>query len=286
MKRSHHGRERALGARKGAFSLIEVLVAAAVLSMLLVLMFQIVNGILQSTNTQNQQMEAVAGARRVLDVLSADLQHAVVGEDTAILVGSTAENPTNLAFLTTRRGPSRSTGHRFLAVSYATNGSNQIIRNYDTVDFQKKGLLDATTNVLSNSILASGILAFQARAVTDNTNYGFTNAPEPNWASTNTDDSGLPSYNGHSGVPGFNVLITGSPNFASGFTNKTHAIEVWIASVDEKDFSILTNSGKLANLQGVFSGDPAGWREIVDAADIPGKVKSGIRILNKTIPVP
>jgi len=269
--------------RKDAFTLVELLTATAILSLLLVLMFQIVSEILQSTKVQNQQMESVAAARRALDVMACDLQNAVVGEDVSILVPSGPG--TNLfSLMAYRKGPNGGDAtNRFLAVSYSTNGSDQLFRSYGSVDYSQTNFLTASyaTNTPPYP-LASHILGVEVLAVTESTNYPLTNAPEANWA-TNAYNNTNPNT-----PDGFNALITTKPNFASGLTNRTYALQVWIAAVDEQNYALLTNTGKLDVVKAALANasDPSGWRDAVDAASIPTPSKSGIRILDKTITLP
>jgi len=263
-----------------AFTLIELLTAMTVLALILVLMSQVVGGLLQSTRTQTQQMNGIAAARRALDVMATDFQNAVVGENAAILVPDAGG--TNLfAFLTTRQGPAGS-NPRFLAVRYATNSQNQLVRAYDAVGFTATDLIAAAPAASSPvEPLVRGLLAIQAAAVADGTNYYWlTNAPTANWATN--------SYNGSTLPAGFKALLTTGPSFSSALTNRTRAIEVWVAAVDEQEFERLRASSTLSLVQSLLNGSPTGargWRSAIDAAALPAQTKSAIRILNKTIPV-
>lgn len=263
-----------------AFTILELLTAMAVLALVLVMLVQVVNGVLQSTRTQNQQMNSVAAARRAISVITADLQNAVVGENAAILVpDGTSSNL--FVLLTSRRSASTAANPRFLAVSYATNGSNQLIRSYGSVDFSQADLLSATTNgtnVIPVEPLAKGVLAIQARAMADGTNvYALTNAASSNWATTN--------YNGLPPPAGFKALLTHAGAFSSALTNRTRAMEIWIAAVDDQNYQLLISSGNLPVVLGAMGSDPTAWRSAIDATAIPSQAKSGIRILNKTIPL-
>jgi type II secretory pathway pseudopilin PulG len=268
-----------------AFTLVELLVAMAVMAMLLVLMLQVINGVLMSSRTQNQQMESTSNARLALDVLTGDLQNAVIGGNAAILVPDGSSSSSNLiTLLTSRLQPSGSSpgNHRFLAVAYSTNSSNQIFRSYGSVDFTQSNLLQNITTYATNTPdtpLAQGILAIQIRALGDGTNsYGVSSSSSSNWATNN--------YNGWTPPVGYQALITRLPTFASGMTNRTHSLQVWIASVDSQNYKILTRSGNLTTaLSSLSSPDPTTWRTNVDAAAIPAPAKSGIRILTKTIPI-
>ncbi len=253
------------------FTLLELLTAMAVLAMILVMMLQVVNGILQSTKTQNQQMDSVGAARRMLDVMESDLRQAIVGENAAVLVNA---NSPGLAFLTDRRGPAGSTGHRFLAVRYALTNSTQFSRSYGSVGFTNTDLLAGALATSTNSVLADGILGFQIRVKSDSTNRVSTSAPSANW-STN-------SYNGASTPTGWNALITGSPSFATGLTNRAQSLQIWVAAVDKQSLQLVD----IASAQAAFGADPTAWQANVDASSLPAPVKSSIRILTKTLALP
>jgi len=257
-----------------AFTILESLVAMAVLAMILVLMVQVVDGIMRSTRVQSQQMDSVAAARRALDTMLTDIQSAVTGENSAILAPTGAS--TNLfALLTTRRGMSGAADHRFLAVTYSLNPSNQIVRSYGSVNFAQTNLLASAINTTVSSPLSSGVLAVQIRALADGANaYSITSSPTANWA-TNV-------YNGLPVPPGYQALLTQSPTFSSSLTNKVRAVEIWIAAVDAQNYQLLSDAGNLSAVQSLLAGDPSTWRSAIDSAAIPGQTKLGIRILNKS----
>jgi len=256
-----------------AFTILELLVAMTVLAMILVLMVQVVDGIMKSTKTQSQQMDSVAAARRTLDIMLTDIQSSANGEASAILVP--AGTSTNLlALLTTRRGMSGAPNHRFLSVAYSTNANNQIIRSYGSVNFSQTDLLTAATTTTESSPLASGVLAVQVRALGDGANiYPIANTPTNNWA-TNV-------YNGVPVPTAYQALLTPSPAFSGALTNKTRALEIWIAAVDVQNYQLLGSAG-IATLAPLFTNDPSTWRAAIDAAAIPSPAKSAIRILNKS----
>ncbi len=270
--------------RGAGFTLIELLVASAVMALLLALMLQVINGVLMASRTQNQQMESTSSARLALDVMGVDLQQAVVGGNATILL------PTNpgakiLALLSTRLRPSSATdaGHRFLAIAYSTNSSNQLFRSYGSVPFTESNLIGNLTNYPTNTPvepLAGGVLAIQIQALGDGTNsYPITNSTTNNWATNN--------YNGWSPPAGYTALLTHTPDFGTGLTNRTHSLQVWIASIDNRNYRLLSLANKLSTAQNALnSSDPTTWRSNIDAAAIPAQTKSGIRILTKTIPVP
>ena len=245
--------------------------------MIMVMLQQVVSGILQSTRMQTRQMQSVEYARRALDAMDADLRKAVVGDNAAVLV---AASEPKLAFLTQRRGTNGATGHRFLAVTYATNAAQQLVRGYASVDFGKTDLLAACTNAAASSVVADGIIGFKINVVTcPGAEKASTATPSPNWATNN--------YNGAAVPAGFNALVTPSPAFASGLTNRARTLRVWIAAVDDQNLDLLSNTSLLNTALAAIAGeaDPAKWRAAIDASSIPPQTKSGIRILTKTIPL-
>ena len=260
------------------FTILEVLVASAILAVILVIMLQVTHGIMQATLIQNQQMYSVASARRAMDVMAMDIEQGVVGNNAAIL----ASSATNLVLLTSRGGPAGSAGHRFLAVSYSKNGTD-FFRSYGSVAFTTSAtdLLAAATNstTIPAEPLAKGILGLSIRALADASNaYDISGAAAANWATN--------SYNGMTPPAGFQAIITATPSFASGLTNRTRALEVWIAAVDEQNLKILGDTSTLGAAQAALGSEPALWRDQIDAASIPAQTKAAIRILKKTIPTP
>jgi prepilin-type N-terminal cleavage/methylation domain-containing protein len=261
------------------FTLLEVLVAAAVLGLVMALVLQIVNALLQSTSGASRQMESTAAARRALDTMATDLQKAVVGENAAILVP--AGTGADLFAAVTHRRPPAGQSARFLAVRYFTNAQNELHRAYAPVADNATDLLGAVTNAATtNPPLAAGILAVAVRALGDGTNsYPVTDAPAANWADA--------TYNTFAVPGGYKALLTTGPGFSAGLTNRTRALEVWMAAADARTLDLLTNTSKLATLNSSLDpANPQDWRAAIDAADIPPAAKSAVRVLNRTIPVP
>ena len=262
------------------FTILEILVACAVMAMILVIMVQVVNGILKASSMQNQQMDSVASARRALDVMSVDIERAVVGNNAAILAPDTAS--VNLfALLTARGAPSGSANHRILAVTYSTNSNLQLYRSYSSGNYSQPNLLNLAGNATTTPMepLAKGILAISVKALADGTNsYDLSSAATANWATN--------SYNGITPPSGYKALITTTPSFAASLTNRTRALDIWVAAVDDQNLLILNDTGNLSAAQGVLGADPTTWRAGIDSAAIPSQTKSAIRILRKTIPIP
>ena len=273
-------KEACVDMQPNAFTLTELLIAMAVLAIILVMLLQVVNGIVSSTRIQTQQMESIASARRALDTISVDLKNSVINENAAILIPNSTNNGTLFNLLTSRRGEAGTTNHRFLAVSYSTDSSNNLLRKYGSVTLEQTDFLNATATAPTNGTdpLASGILAIQVRAIADGTNsYSFRDSPSANWATNayNSTTANTP--------PTFNAILTTGPTFASGLTNRTRAIEIWIAAVDDQNYQLLEAVNGLATSQSAMGANPNLWRAELDSANIPAAAKSGIRILNKTI---
>jgi prepilin-type N-terminal cleavage/methylation domain-containing protein len=255
--------------KERAFTLIEVLVATAVLALILVMMLGVTNGILSSTRAQNQQMDSVASARRALDVLTSDIGAAVIGPSSSILLPSVAS--TNLlALVAQRRGPDSAGSPRFLAVRYSTN-SDALYRSYDAVSFASTDFLNpaagaATTT--STNPLAPGILAVR-----------ILEKGVVGTSATNT-------YAGFPVPVGWSALATPASPLGASVTNRTRALEIWVTAIDPQGLSLLTNSGQLATAKSLLGSDPTHWRAAIDASDLSSATKSALRVLNKTVSLP
>lgn len=157
---------RSFGIR--AFTLIELLAAMAVLALVLAFLVQLSSQTMTATRSSHQQMEASQKGRVVLDSLSADLANLVAQNGLGILVKEGGGN-VELAFLTRSRGP-KGSATRFLAVAYVLNG-NELQRKTAPIDWGAIVLpdsaLQAVTSPSSTSVLATGILRFNATATLD-----------------------------------------------------------------------------------------------------------------------
>jgi len=244
----------------------------AVLALILVLLLQVVNGILQSTQTQTRQMDSVAAARRVLDVMETDFSKAVLGNNAAILVRLDPDAP-SLAFLSERRGPAAD--HRALAVRYELEDPARFVRAYGSVDFETVNLLDAAVNDATiRPALADGILAFQIRFL-DNSGVEIDSG---SLAAPLVEDS----LNGFVAPSGWKALRTHGNAAPTEAEEHVSSLQIWIAAVDEQNLGIVDPE----QVRGIFGGDPTSWRTSVDSStELPARVKSGIRILTKTIPL-
>lgn len=265
-------------------TLPELLVAIAVLSLLLVLIFQVIEQVLHVTQSQELKIEGVSSGRRLLDVMAVDLENAVIGSDATVIAPTSATNVI-LAMLCNRRAPTSGTAARFLAVKYLLDSSNRVYRSYGSVGFTRTNLMEAALNASTNPVtnaaipLASGILALQARAFTAKTNYPVSSVPSSNWAVTN-------SYRGYAVPSGCNALVTTSSGYGASLTNCTRSLEISVAAVDSADYALIRSTGYLASVKSALAGDPIGWKVALDTIAMPPRIKSAIRILQKTTPLP
>ena len=92
-----------LSKKSPAFSLLELLVAVSVLSILLVILLNIVQGATNLWRTSENKVEAYREARAALQVMSSDLRNALASTNTSFFRTNISGYPsaTNLAFLTT-----------------------------------------------------------------------------------------------------------------------------------------------------------------------------------------
>lgn len=276
---------RALTSR--AFTLLEVLTSTAVLAIVLVMMFQVTDGIQRSTRLQNQQMDSVAAARRALDVIVADLQTAVIGPFSALLGNTTASSGAKFAVLTSRRGPSGAAGHRFLSARYSHTPAGELWRAYNSVSFNGTANLlaaAAAEPAAANQPLAEGVLAFRCFAVTRSGAKFDITIP----AGSGAEWAAQSDYNGLAVPGGWQAVVTASsqPLSQQSGADFVTALEVWVAAVDPQTLDLLQTTGALASAQSALAGAPAVWRQTFDTAALPASAKSALRILNRTVPLP
>jgi len=159
--RRHYARMNS-GVPKRGFTILEVLVASAVLILVLGILLQLSSNTLQATKASQRQMEASQRARTIMDALANDLDNLILIGNQGIYVRTNGHS-TELAFLTRSRGPSGTANSRALAVAYTVDGT-QIIRRtapvlWTDTDLIAAALAAATSS--TESVLAEGVLSFQ-----------------------------------------------------------------------------------------------------------------------------
>ena len=127
---------------KSGFTLVEALLAMAIMSIVMAILFSVSNGVLSVSSTSRGTMDAEQNIRAVMDTLDADLKDSLNQYGFTVLV-TTATNSqpglsssnTQLTFLTHNRGPyvTGTTTYRCLAVSYwlnTTSTTANLMRSY------------------------------------------------------------------------------------------------------------------------------------------------------------
>jgi type II secretory pathway pseudopilin PulG len=290
-------------ARPSAFTLVELMVSIAVMVLILGIMLQISSGTLLATKGVSQKMEAGEGARAVLATLGADLANLGSSQGLTVYVNSATGVGTNseLAFITQSRGPSAS--NRFISVDYQLSALGQLSRYTQGLAWTDQNLASdtigtATATTPTFSVLAQGILSFAAVAVLDN---GTIQNLAANSVTANSvwNNSILDSSGNATSWLGMNLTDRGtSYNTTTAqiiYTrNRVRAVIVGVVSVDSKNYTLLTNSGKLATTEGYFVSSATGqtpmdaWEPVLyngSLNGIPKPVVSAIQVFQSTYPL-
>lgn len=261
------------------FTLIEVLVATAVLSILLVLLLQVSDHTLRATQTSQQQISATKQSRAVLDSLESDLSTAVLKYGLSILTNTTGTN-TVLAFLTNERGPSGASGFRCAAIAYDL-ATNRLQRRFSPVAWDDRDLVLRTASAAGSSQisnLATGILRFEAVAELENGDI----VP----LSLCSSDELL----GETLSGGFRALnITDASAPSTG--QRVVALIVAVAAVDEQNLALPGVEGIAAKLASPSAGETPMevWRSALadgDLDSIPRPALAALRMTQQTFPLP
>ncbi len=208
------------------FTLVEMMVAMAVLVLLLTLLAQATGFITMATSITQKQISATQTERTVMDALEADLANAVTQNGMTVFVRQDSQDPPNvqLAFLTRGRGPSSTspTTLRFMAVAYLLNG-NMLTRRvtpvlWSTVDLNDAVVGTATSTTNQFSVLSNSILRLEAVVQLDDGSIAPLSTSNPSWLA-----------NASQGFSGF--VLTTSPVSASA-TPRVRSIIVAISALD------------------------------------------------------
>lgn len=261
--------------RKG-FTIVELLVATAVLALILALLLQIVNHTLQASKLASQQLDATQSARRALDMITSDLAHAVVSESSTVIYRDTPV----LAFLRHGRGSSAGDAPRFLGVNYQLV-NNSLMRGYSNVPWSAVDFLTAASqNPTVSSELSTGILQFSVLAsLEDGTVSTLASLP------SSTVASGTVLYKGQTVPAGWSALIpVHSP---TGSSPRVQSLLILIAAIDEQNYKILPAEARDIFPQPTATADPVGdWERILAAAEMPSPARAAIRFHSKVVPLP
>ncbi len=212
-----------------AFTLIEVLVASAILAFLLVVFLSVASFSSQAWRGSQQKMEEFSTARIVMNRIRSDIESMVIRPDLPLF-------PNNaMGFMTAKRGMTADTNARSLCyVVYGTNANQLIISNLPYTFNGDKPPFDATNfpvpaptnsvNDYATNTLASGVIGFQTAFLNKIT--------QTNGASSNVWSSEFNKY----------AISTNSA------TTNTVAVRVSLLVVSSEGLKHLQNTGKLGDV--------------------------------------
>jgi type II secretory pathway pseudopilin PulG len=277
--------------RSGAFSLVELLVAMVVLTLLVLILAQIMGLVSGSWAMGKQRMDNLTKARVFLDLIARDMQDGIFRPDLAAFLdqtGATASmSSTSYAFYTKRTGG----GTRPIALlNYklnATSTTYSLMRGALPVAWSGPppsfaGLTAGTVGLpeLSNftagnySEVASGVVAFRLYFI-------------------NADTTVSPPTNAYS----WNYLPW---NYSATGTGKASvAVCVTVAVLDDRTQALLETQSKMGPLSTALNGSmPATltgslkdiWDSQINTAGFlspyPEQVRTGLKVFERVIPLP
>lgn len=151
--------------RSRGFTLVEVLVAFVVLSLILLVLLQVAQSTFALTQDSNRRMDATQNARAALDSLETDLSHLVAEYGLGLCIAQVhSTNSPQFAFLTRGRTSAGSDG-RLLAVFYELSAGD-FQRRAAPVLWTNASLIDATFGAVppagTLSSVATGIVRMEA----------------------------------------------------------------------------------------------------------------------------
>jgi prepilin-type N-terminal cleavage/methylation domain-containing protein len=290
---------RAVREQKG-FTLVELLVAMAVLAFIVAMAVQILSFTLQVSVSSSHQLDATQRCRAVLDAIGADLTNLMVPNGSTVLVQDTS-GTVQLAFLSSSRGPNTAgTDFRLLTVGYQliTTGTNQgINRTTSPVQWGTTDLLaqSVTTTGTTTSILAKSIVRFDAVALLDNGQTVLLTPPTPtppattvSWVTTTTTASGQTVPSGWSAL----VLAQALPDPNNP---RVKALIIGVASLDDQTFNLpnVSTMGSQLTPPTVSAGQAQtpvdAWNAAIDAGNLksfPKPAVTSLRLDQRTYTLP
>jgi len=257
--------------RRQAFTLVELLVAMAVMALLLVLLLQISSSTLQATRASRQQLEASQLSRQALDGLAADLSNVVIENGLSIFVAQDSLANTRLLFLTRSRPPNVSGGSpvRLLAVCYELQGTT-LIKRISPITWTESALPSAIfTAITSSDIieLAQGILRFEAVVVLQDGRVLDLSQPG-DWKQTSILGQTIPE-------PFRGLRLQGSAD------QRVRSLIVGVAAVDRQSLQFAETSDIGRELPAPRNGETPleAWSRALDAGAIQAAPQSALRAL-------
>lgn len=271
--------------RRVAFTLVEVLVAMAVLSVMILFLGAVVTSVNLVSNGARQSAEDSGNARAIFDLMSRELAAGVSRPDLNQTNWISAANSgTTLAFY------SRSTGS---AIDSAGTGTSASYRPLSYIEY-------TWSQSATNSYLARGD---QAVLWTD---LPQSSLPLGYPAATRTAPTTTDVLDG---VVAFQVtFLQQDGTFSAGYSStNTIAATVSLALVDSEAYTMLMNSSKLQALSTLLNQASAGctgtevsggsatspkmdWESAVNSTPgintYPSQVKTGLRFFERTVDLP
>jgi prepilin-type N-terminal cleavage/methylation domain-containing protein len=282
---------RALPLQRG-FTLIEVLVACAVLMLIVAMLFQMMNMMSKTWVAGRAQAETSVTARALLDVIAEDIGASVSRTDLPAFRDASGQPA--LIFYTQRQGISTGTApvRPLSMVSYDTtsflnNTNASLIRSdlsqaWSTPPFEMDGKLTNAGNLTAPTTdtneIGTGIIAFDFAFMAANQSL------TTNYYPSNPND--------------YSYTNTGNSTYNKTTNLVSRAVVVSVAVVDAKTLGILNSTGKLTNLQNFFStlqgASPdtlANWQTAIEKGQLaqygmPSALAANLLILERTIPLP
>jgi len=269
--------------RRESFTLVEMLVAVTILSLMLALMFSMVGMVFHATNEGQGRIDNSMRARVMLDVLADDIEGGVFRPDLPAF-------GTNNGLLTTNGISTLTNGASAVAFYTRSPGILANARNLSLVIYR----LDGSTNAIFRR---------------DQLAVPWT-APASNWSSTvpfqgelSTGIDNATSQNMAEGVVGFSLFFCRADqsitNVYSGYqsTNPVVAVGVALAMVDTRTLQILNQTGKLNALtqalgsSGALTGTnsaKADWDVLLESSgffqNYPAGLSTGLKTFERIIP--
>ncbi len=262
------------------FTILEVLVATAVLALMLVAVLQITGQTTMVARLAGSKMSAGQSVRSALDAVERDLRAAVITPRAALLVGTAGSS---MAFLTCGRRPNTAPA-RFLGVCYRWNSDGRLIRGYAAVNEAATNLLAAVEDAsasLDQPVVAENILQVAFVAILDDGTRRLLVNPAPeSWNA-----SGSVLYGEWTVPAGWTALVPAMATLP-GSGPRVSALLVAMVGTDPKG-SALLSSAQQALFAPSTGGDPVSeWEAVAESSSLPAPVRSSLSIQSKMIPLP
>jgi len=276
-----------------SFTLVEILVAVGVLSLILATIAQMLSSTVKVTGLSDHQMNASQSARLVLDALNKDLASLLSQNGNTVCV-LTNNGSVQIAFLSAARGPVSAgsaipaSDFRCMAVRYLLT-NNQVIRSAESIAWSQTTPMQellSPTGTAQLSALASHILAFDAVLNLDNGQTVFFGySPGTNslsWTTNMINGALLPN----------NYLALILSKYPLDSSNpRVRAITVSVAALDGQTFRIpnVTNMSALLSAPTIVNQTPVeSWNDAIRAGNLngfPSAEVAAIHFDQRTFPI-